>query len=210
MRVLFHLLTLALFAFSPVPAEAARKTFTHVPPGFTAYTVKRGDTWKKITNSDLARELARKINRMNIEPWVGLTVLLPDSALAYAYVPVPEYINSVGRHLVIYEREQYFGAYEDGVLVRWGPVSSGKRGSTPNGDFTAKAMNRRHWSRKYNNARMHFAVQFRGDYFTHEQVLPGYAASHGCVRMMWDDAEWKFAWIKPGDRISVWDSMYTS
>lgn len=203
MRVLLVTLVAALLQVAGTFEAVAKKYYSIVPPGFMEYQVQRGDTWDSLTAGPEEKVFVMKVNRMNIRPWRGLWVLLPASPEAFEYIPVPTQIDSAGRHLVIFEREQYFGAYEDGRLLRWGPVSSGKGGSTPNGEYTAKVKYYRHWSSLYNNARMHFAVQFKGNYFTHEQQLPGYPASRGCVRMMWDDAKWKYSWIRRGDKVSI-------
>ncbi len=187
---------------------ASLKTFTEVPPGFMEYTVQENDTWDSVTNSGREKLLAMQVNRMNVNLKKGNKILLPISSRAYVFAPVPESIRSSGRHLIIFKLEQYFGAYEDGVLVRWGPVSTGKKGrDTPNGTYSALWKDKFHRSSLYSNARMYFAVQFKGNYFTHEQALPGYPASHGCVRMLWEDAEWKFDWIRVGDTVSVVSSI---
>lgn len=205
MRQFFVLIFVWLWSVTAVAAHEPLKTFVAVPPGFESYVIQPGDTWESITASDTAERLAMRINRMNVEPRAGSTVLLPVSQTAWDYVPVPYSVPSTGRHLVVYVDRQFFGAYENGQLIHWGPVSTGRPSkSTPLGHFTAKWKSRWHRSSIYNNARMYFAIQFKGDYFTHEYTeLPGYPASSGCVRMFWDDAEWKFAWLQSGDRVSV-------
>ena len=204
MRVLWQCVVALLLAAGMASAHSQLQTYESVPEGFYPYTVQPGDTWDSMTLSADAAQLARRVNRMNVEPKPGYEILLPQSSVAWRYVPVPLAIPSRGRHLVVYLDRQYFGAYEDGELVRWGPVSTGTNGRTPTGFFQAKWKSRYHRSSLYNNARMYFAVQFKGNYFTHEyKVLPGYPASKGCVRMFWDDAEWKFGWLQTGDLISV-------
>ena len=205
MRPFFSIVLFWLAMATPMSAHEAVKTYVAVPPGFVSYVVQSGDTWEHITPTERAKKLAMRINRMNVNPRTGAEVLLPVTEVAWEYVPVPYRVPSSGRHLVIYIDRQFFGAYENGRLIHWGPVSTGRQGkSTPLGHFTAKWKSRWHRSSLYNNARMYFAVQFLGNYFTHEYTeLPGYPASSGCVRMFWDDAEWKFGWLQSGDRISV-------
>ena len=188
---------------------SAARAATGVPEGFVIYQVKKGDTWKSVIPDARWRELAKRVNRMNIE----LTrksrlnvkqIWLPVNDAAWRYVPVPVTIDSQApRELIFYKKEQYFGAYEHGHLIRWGPISTGRSGNTPVGTFRALYKQREKYSHKYNNSRMFFAVQFQGNFFSHEQILPGYAASKGCVRMFWEDAEWKYDWIRLGDRIKV-------
>lgn len=99
--------------------------------------------------------------------------------------------------IVVHQLSQVFGAYESGALLRWGPVSTGRRESpTPSGLFhlTWKAKSRRstdndawllNWYFNFVNAR---GVSF------HQFDLPGYAASHACVRLLERDARWIYEW----------------
>ena len=184
-------------------------TFNSVPEGFTEYQVQSGDTWGSITPDANSALLAMRVNRVDRRHLLpGMKVIIPDSSVAHQYVPVPRHIkNSESRELVIFLENQYFGAYENGELVHWGPISSGKNGRTRVGSFKALWKDRWHRSSKYGNAKMYFSVQYNGDYFTHEQSLPGYAASHGCVRMLKEDAAWKFDWIEVGDSITIVPSV---
>jgi hypothetical protein len=50
---------------------------------------------------------------------------------------------------------------------------------------------------------MPYSLQFRGPYFVHEGWVPGYADSHGCVRLRYEDARLLFDRIQLGDRIAV-------
>jgi hypothetical protein len=92
---------------------------------------------------------------------------------------------------------QAFGAYEFGRLVRWGPVSTGRKDTpTPIGIFnlTWKAKQRRSTDNEQWLLRWYFNfVNARGVSF-HEFDLPGYPASHACVRMLQRDAEWLYSW----------------
>jgi len=180
-------------------------TYTTVPAGFAEYTVQPGDTWESITGGYQLARLAMRVNRVDEKNLrQGMNVIIPVSSEANLYTPVPRRVESSdARELVIFLSIQYFGAYESGQLVHWGPVSSGKNGRTRTGSFRALWKDRWHRSSKYGNAKMYFSVQYNGDYFTHQQELPGYAASHGCVRMLGEDAAWKFQWIRVGDSITI-------
>ena len=208
MKYLFRIVVLMLsISFMTVPANAGLQTYENVPDGFQEYIVQKGDTWFSVASGkeDYAL-LAMRINRIDarhLQP--GMRVLVPTSEAAFSYAPVPKVVNDEkARHLIIYLDIQYFGAYERGELVHWGPISSGKPGhETVIGTFHALWKDRWHRSRKYGNVPMFFAVQFYGNFFTHEQSLPGYPASHGCVRMLKEDAQWKFSWIQKGDPVTV-------
>lgn len=75
-------------------------------------------------------------------------------------------------------------AYRNGVLIGASTVSSGKPGhSTPTGIFTILQKDIDHKSNRYSNAPMPFMLRltWRG-IAMHAGNLPGYPASHGCVR----------------------------
>ncbi|NTW30948.1 MAG: L,D-transpeptidase, partial [Candidatus Moranbacteria bacterium] len=135
-----------------------------------------------------------KVNRVDKRHFpVGKTVLLPvNLEKAVQYTPIPEVLtDSRGeREIRVYLDCQYFGAYEKGKLVFWGPISSGGKGrGTPPGRYAVNYKERHKRSIKYDNAPMPYAINFYGGYFLHQQSLPGYPASHGCVRLLMTDAE---------------------
>src|SRR5262245_27347721 len=75
--------------------------------------------------------------------------------------------------------------YRDGVRGAQSPVSTGTASHpTPTGVFSVIEKDRFHRSNLYGNAPMFFMqrVTWSG-VAMHEGVLPGYAASHGCIRL---------------------------
>lgn len=194
-------------------APPARKpdsaALTLIPDGFVNQKLKRGESLSKLCAGDsLCQVIFMKVNRVDKRHIpVGKTVLLPiDVQKASRYVPVPELLaNSRGeREIRIFLDRQYFGAYEKGRLLFWGPVSSGRKTyRTPPGKFFVNYKQRHKLSIKYDNAPMPFSINFYGGYFMHQQSLPGYPASHGCVRLLMTDAERLFNWVKPRDPVTV-------
>lgn len=88
-------------------------------------------------------------------------------------------------------------------MVRRGPVSTGRRSRwTPVGNFSVKTRERNHFSSKY-RVDMPYAMQVHGNIFMHQGELPGYPASHGCIRLGEEDAKFLFHWAKLGDRVVV-------
>jgi len=81
--------------------------------------------------------------------------------------------------------EQRFYLYRNGVLIGLSTVSTGKGGhSTPTGTFSILTKIRHHRSRKYNNAPMPYTHHInRTGIAMHAGRLPGYPASHGCIRL---------------------------
>lgn len=180
-----------------------------VPDGFRAHRVKAGESLGKLCGADtLCREMFMRVNRVDERHLpVGKTVLVPiDPEKAVRYVPVPEALtDSRGeREVRVFLGSQYFGAYENGALVFWGPISSGRKGhGTPSGKYAVNYKQRFKRSIKYDNAPMPFAMHFYGGYFLHQQALPGYSASHGCVRLLESDAKRLFDWARVRDAVTV-------
>jgi L,D-transpeptidase catalytic domain len=76
-------------------------------------------------------------------------------------------------------------AYRNGVPIGVSTVSTGKPGKeTPTGVFTILQKAVKHRSNKYSNAPMPFMQRLTWDGIAmHAGNLPGYPASHGCVRL---------------------------
>ena len=75
--------------------------------------------------------------------------------------------------------------FSNGVRVAQGPVSTGVPGHpTPTGVFSIIEKDRYHRSNLYSNAPMPYMQRITwSGVALHEGVLPGYPASHGCIRM---------------------------
>jgi hypothetical protein len=75
--------------------------------------------------------------------------------------------------------------YRNGVRIGASTISSGKKGhATPTGVFTILQKDKDHHSNKYSNAPMPYMQRLTWDGIAlHAGGLPGYPASHGCVRL---------------------------
>ena len=149
-----------------------------------------------------------KVNRLDERHFpTGKEVLVPvDVNKALLYTPVPKTLtDSRGAHEIrVFLDRQYFGAYESGKLLFWGPVSTGrKQKPTPPGKFFVNYKERFRRSLKYENAPMPFSINFNGGFFMHQQSLPGRPASHGCIRLLQVDAERLFFWSRRSDAVTV-------
>ncbi len=81
--------------------------------------------------------------------------------------------------------------------MRWGPVSSGRKETpTPAGEFNLTWRSRKRTSTDNDAWILEWYFNFinsRGVSF-HQFDLPGYAASHACVRLLQRDAQWLYGW----------------
>lgn len=177
-------------------------------PDYTCYIVKRGDSWQKLFPDPDQRDLVMRINRMNTSLYTGLKIAIPNSSDTDVlnFSPMPNHINPPGKRTIIISiNDLAFGAYDsDGSLLHWGPVSAG-RGYCPDvrrkcntsiGKFAiydkrGKSCRSTRYPIGKGGAPMPYCMFFNGNFALHGSYeVPGYNASHGCVRLFVNDAEW--------------------
>ncbi len=107
--------------------------------------------------------------------------------------------------LVVSLDEQRAYVYRNGIAIGVSTISSGKAGKdTPTGVFTILQKNKDHRSSIYNNAPMPYMQRLTWDGIAlHGGHLPGYPASHGCVRLPQAFAEKLFGITRFGDSVVV-------
>lgn len=93
-------------------------------------------------------------------------------------------------------------------LVAESPISSGRRGmDTPKGIFTILQKNKRHFSNLYANAPMPNMQRITwSGVAMHGGPLPGYPASHGCIRLPYSFAKTLFGITNMHGRVIVSDN----
>ncbi len=101
--------------------------------------------------------------------------------------------------------DQRISVYGANGLVARAPVSTGMRGHpTPTGVFAIIQKKRLHHSNIYSNAPMPYMQRITwSGVALHAGVLPGYPASHGCIRMPREFAEYIYGFTKVGQRVIV-------
>jgi lipoprotein-anchoring transpeptidase ErfK/SrfK len=115
--------------------------------------------------------------------------------------------RSVGEPLmaVVSLRSQRVTVYDAGGWILRAPVSSGQKGrETPAGIFSVIQKEAEHYSNLYDDAYMpHMQRITWSGIALHGGPLPGYPASHGCIRMPYGFAERLFDATKLGMRVIV-------
>ena len=113
----------------------------------------------------------------------------------------------VGRPImaIVSLRDQQITVYDERGWIMRAPVSSGQKGrETPAGIFSVLQKDAEHYSNMYDDAYMpHMQRLTWSGIAIHGGVLPGYPASHGCVRMPYDFAERLFGATSLGMRVIV-------
>lgn len=145
-----------------------------------------------------------KINRIDLSSLkAGSVLVIPNTDDAVDEIDFSPFsrsitsLSSIPKILLVSQEIQAFAAYEYGSLVRWGPVSSGKK-STP----TPSKLYFMNWKAKRAISTIEdswvLPWNFNLDNFAgisiHQYQLPGYPASHSCVRLLEADAMWMYDW----------------
>jgi hypothetical protein len=153
--------------------------------------------------SEVQLGILEKLNRADRDHLGRLgTLVVPDvwveDDLAYSGMPASYAAGaSLAKLLVLHLPGQMFGGYESGRLVRWGPISSGRRTApTPQGLFHLNWRSAGRTSTVDPDWFMPWYYNFdnRRGLSLHEYSLPGRPASHRCVRLLSHDAQWLFRW----------------
>ena len=176
-------------------------------------TTKPHDTWNSLFPSDKTRDIAMRVNRMNIALHSGMTIAIPkrlDEISIYDVSPFPRYIEPTKEKVIfVSQKELAWAAYNnDGELVWWGPVSTGSGHCrspdgtclTPSGEFRVIRKQDIYCistvfpirpNGDNGGAIMPYCMHFFRGYALHgSDVVPGFRDSHGCIRMFIEDAKW--------------------
>ena len=102
-------------------------------------------------------------------------------------------------------RQQKITVYDSEGPILQAPISSGRRGyETPAGVFTLLQKNKDHVSNLYDDAEMPFMQRLTwSGVALHAGPLPGYRASHGCIRLPYGFAERMFDLTSVGTRVVI-------
>jgi hypothetical protein len=158
--------------------------------------------------SPAQRQLVEKLNRRDAAHWGNSALVRPvewpaqddGDELEVIFRPFAldwPTARTEAKALYVDLRLQAFGAYENGRLVRWGPISSGAQATpTKRGLYYLNWRARLHTSTANEDWKMPWYFNF--DNFEglglHQYSLPGAPASHGCLRLLEADAKWLYQW----------------
>ena len=177
----------ALLASCSTPKQTAAPVAAVAPP-------KKVDLGYRWTNgfAEAAREgAAASFGPSNLKPgeyhWAAQIPAEGDTKVV---------VDLLTQTAFVYRGEQVVGV---------STISSGKKGhETPLGFWSVERKQKVYRSRKYQNAPMPFA-QIIDDHgiALHGGALPGYPASHGCVRLPLKFAEKLFTLTKVGTKVVI-------
>ncbi len=176
---------------------------TRVKPKAFGYHFEKTKSWLTTTNDSAKIWIVLAVNRTDRANVVKMdSIVVPKDLsgdIAY-YLPFPfavSALENVSKIIFFSYATQTFATYEYGNLIRTGPTNMGRRADkTPTGLFftnwkaekTTSTFNDE-WDLKWN-----FNVANKLGVGWHQYELPGYPASHSCLRLQERDAKYLYDW----------------
>lgn len=141
--------------------------------------------WRCLVLLLLATSWLRPALAQQVHPGEGSIAALVSKLNPGEYVWEPQIAPKGPLLLIVNVRTQRALLFRNGVPIAASTMSSGRKDyETPTGIFTVLQKHVVHFSRKYDNAPMPYMqrLTWRG-VALHAGNLPGYPASHGCIRL---------------------------
>jgi lipoprotein-anchoring transpeptidase ErfK/SrfK len=131
-------------------------------------------------------------------------VRAPQQEPAKIYQDVLDRATTQNIHVMVsISKQRVYLMVGDDVAVD-SPISSGRRGrSTPTGSFTVSEKDKNHISSLYHCPMKYFLRMSGMSFGLHVGQLPGYPASHGCVRLPEEVAKILFEKATIGTNVSI-------
>ncbi|MEC4005161.1 L,D-transpeptidase [Flavobacterium sp. SUN052] len=216
--LVLSLISLSILSCQQSHTKPPKKAIVRNEPKKFTYSLLKTKDWfekNKTDSTKIAIVLAtNRVDKNTVSKLDSIIVPTDFSGDIVYYLPFPlevSFLNEVDKIILFSYATQSFGAYENGVLVYAGPTNMGrKKDPTPTGLFftnwkaekTTSTFNDE-WDLKWN-----FNIENKLGVGFHEYELPGYPASHSCLRLQEKDAKflYEFAdqWIlKDKENIAV-------
>lgn len=209
-KYFFPMLMLGLSSYANAETQTLKyygKDLCH-SPGFECHQVVAGETWQNLFPDEQDRVVIQKINRTYNHLWAGRVLAVPSAKGPFNlidYAPFDAQIKVNEPQVIVDQDKLAWGAYDaTGKLLNWGPIASG---STKCSDSNNSCLTLTGMFRVFNKenekcvsdvfpigkggAKMPYCMFFHKGFALHgSDDIPGYRASHGCVRMFVEDAKW--------------------
>lgn len=178
-------------------------------PEFKCVTIARGDNWEKLFPDPDQRDLVQRVNRTYNALWPGKVIAVPSDlphATLLSLSPFPRKIQpGDSKQIIVDQNKLAYAAYDQqGYLVKWGPIASGADKCSDSNNVCRTMTGIFRVFNKENEkcvsdlfpigrggAKMPYCMYFHKGFALHGSTdIPGYRASHGCVRLFNEDAKW--------------------
>lgn len=210
-KIILLLIGFATISFFSCKREESKKTISETveapkrqKPNNVSYQMVNTKEWLAKNKKDSANfKIVYAVNRIDATNLKKLDSILVPTDLTgdiEFYLPFPlevAALKEVNKIILFSYPSQTFAAYEKGILVRTGPTNMGReKDPTPTGLFftnwkaeeTTSTFNDE-WELKWN-----FNIENKLGVGFHQYDLPGYPASHSCLRLQEKDARYLYDW----------------
>jgi len=174
-----------------------------IAPASIGYHFEKSKTWLKKNAAQQQQNIVQAVNRTDSSHLAKMdSILIPNDLsgdLEY-YLPFPfsvPYLKDIKKVIFFSYAAQSFGAYEWGELTYTGQTNMGRKTDpTPTGLYytnwkaekTTSTFNDE-WDLRWN-----FNIENKLGIGFHQYELPGYPASHSCLRLTEKDAKYLYDW----------------
>lgn len=174
-----------------------------IKPASEGYHFEKTKEWLKQSPSQKEQNIVQSVNRTDKSNITRMdSVIVPNDINGDIefYLPFPvnvPFIKDINKIIFFSYATQSFAAYETGELVYAGQTNMGRQADpTPTGLFytnwkaeqTTSTFNDE-WDLKWN-----FNIENKLGVGFHQYELPGYPASHSCLRLTEKDARYLYDW----------------
>jgi L,D-transpeptidase catalytic domain len=204
--VITLLIATILFTQCDQPADKAvvrKEKRKWITPATNSYHVEKTKEWLQKNSTDVQKKIVWAVNRTDSNHLAKMdSILVPDDLNGdlELYLPFPtsvSYLKDIAKIIFFSYPTQTFAAYEYGELEYAGPTNMGRKADpTPTGLYytnwkaekTTSTFNDE-WDLLWN-----FNIENKLGVGFHQYELPGYPASHSCLRLLESDAKLLYAW----------------
>ncbi|MFI4918746.1 MAG: L,D-transpeptidase [Legionellales bacterium] len=178
-------------------------------PQYECIKVSSGQNWENLFPDPVQRDVVQRVNRTYNYLYPGKELAVPKNLPQlniFDVAPFPLKLEGESEKQIVVDQEKLaWGAYDaEGNLVKWGPLSSGRDKCsdsnrscrTLTGIFRVFSKENVHCTSDVfpvgkGGAKMPFCMYFHKGFALHgSDDIPGQRASHGCVRLFTQDAQW--------------------
>lgn len=185
---------------TPVKTKILKK---RVKPASEGYHYEKTKDWAIKKSSEKEQNIVMAVNRTDKKNIAKLdSIIIPNDLGGDVefYLPFPisiPFINDINKIIFFSYPTQSFAAYETGELAYAGQTNMGRKADpTPTGLYytnwkaeqTTSTVNDE-WDLKWN-----FNIENKLGIGFHQYELPGYPASHSCLRLTEKDAVFLYNW----------------
>jgi len=186
------------------PIKAKKSIERKKPSADISYHYENGKQWANNHKANAAFvRIVTTVNRADVKHIYEMdSILVPSDSVADIafFLPFPvsiDEIKEIDKVIFFSYGTQSFAAYENGEIIYTGATNMGRKNDpTPTGLFytnwkaeTTTSTFNDEWELKWN-----FNIENKLGVGWHQYEMPGYPASHSCLRLMEEDARLLYSW----------------